>query len=73
MVIRKTNSGEIADSKPCSHCLSAIRKLGIRHIIYSDDDGELVKTTPKELSSSRPSTGFRVFDNMLRDEIGDKY
>ena len=38
-VYRELKDGHIAMSKPCAACLSAIKKMGIKHIHYTSDDG----------------------------------
>ena len=40
-VVRVTNSGMLALSKPCDHCMSLIKKNNIRNIIFSNDSNYL--------------------------------
>lgn len=57
LVVVRINNGSLVDSKPCSHCVEVMRKLGIGKVIYSSTDGSLIK---ESLSSITPlsSTGY---------------
>ena len=43
IVVRKCKDGErlYSNSAPCAYCLDYLKFLGIRNIIFSNDDGEL--------------------------------
>lgn len=36
---RELRNGKLAESKPCQSCLAAIKKLGIKNIHYTTNDG----------------------------------
>lgn len=50
-VVRVSKSGNIAESKPCMHCIKTMIKseLNIKNVYYSNSNGEIVKTTLYEL------------------------
>jgi deoxycytidylate deaminase len=35
-VVRLNNDDEFLDSKPCIHCYSTLKEIGVKNIIYSD-------------------------------------
>uniref|UniRef100_A0A6C0LK09 Uncharacterized protein n=1 Tax=viral metagenome TaxID=1070528 RepID=A0A6C0LK09_9ZZZZ len=37
-----SQTGELRMSKPCKNCENAIRGVGIRHVYYSDTNGDIV-------------------------------
>lgn len=52
LVLRITNTGKLANSKPCSNCVRRIRnhyKYRITEVYYSNSDGDIIKTTLNEL------------------------
>lgn len=49
----------LASGKPCIHCLYLIKKSGIKNIIYSLSNGELVKEQTKEVNSIQLCKGKR--------------
>lgn len=42
MVIRLNRKGEFAMAKPCPLCLAAILDARVKHLYYSDQDGDIV-------------------------------
>jgi len=62
LVYRYSFSGELRMARPCSHCLAAMAtvspRLKVRRIYYSNDDGEVVRSTVNKLvGESRPLWG----------------
>ena len=55
LVIRLSKNNKIQNSKPCANCIKNMKTLPekkgykIRNIYYSDDNGEIVKTSLKNL------------------------
>ena len=47
--IRWDKNGEIKDSKPCSQCQKTLLKLGIKNIVFSNQDGSFTKSKLSEL------------------------
>lgn len=47
---KKVNNEYIlANAKPCLYCRNVIRKCGVRTVFYSDDNGEIKKTSINDL------------------------
>lgn len=40
-VARVTRTGEVSSSAPCHSCLTTARALGVRHIIWTEDEASL--------------------------------
>ena len=38
-VYRETRDGHVAIARPCNACIAAIRQMGIKHILYTTNDG----------------------------------
>jgi hypothetical protein len=62
-VIRITKGGNLAESRPCFHCIDILAKshLNICNVYYSTSDGTIVCEAFKSLvanSASHVSTGF---------------
>ncbi len=38
-IYRETRNGHLAMCRPCNACMAAIRQMGIKHILYTTDDG----------------------------------
>ena len=62
-VIRITKGGNLAESRPCSHCIGILSKsrLNIRNVYYSTSGGTIICESFKSLisnSNNYVSTGF---------------
>lgn len=53
IVIRIDSNGNFCNSVPCSQCLLRIKNFGINKIIYSDDNGLIVKQKISEIISEK--------------------
>jgi cytidine deaminase len=57
LVIRLSTKNKIQSSKPCSNCIETMKTLPqkkgykIEHIYYSDEEGNIIKTTLNKLDS----------------------
>lgn len=53
-VIRITKTGDLAESRPCYHCLDFLikSKLNIKYIYYSTKDGKIVREVFKNMITS---------------------
>ena len=40
-VVRQNRKGELRNAAPCNTCCKALKKLGFRKVVYSDDDGTM--------------------------------
>lgn len=43
VVVRLTKNGKLTMARPCPICMRAIKEAGIEEIIYSDNNGKMVK------------------------------
>ena len=64
VVVRITSSGDLTDSKPCSHCVDFMKSYGIRKVTYSNRDGSLT-TESLSLIVAQPSVGYRSIERAL--------
>jgi deoxycytidylate deaminase len=46
-------------SKPCKNCILALTALGIKRILYSNDDGEIISEKIRDISSDHVSLYWR--------------
>ena len=45
-------TGSISNAKPCYHCQTAIKAVGIRNVYYSDKDGTISMIKAKDLNAT---------------------
>ena len=57
-VVRLAASG-LRQSSPCKHCLQAIQDVGIKKIVFSDDDGHFEIHTSVNYTTNHQSSGYR--------------
>ena len=41
-VIRQNRKGELRNAAPCNTCCKALKKLGFRKVVYSNNDGRMI-------------------------------
>lgn len=62
-IVRRSRSGEMAESAPCFHCTVRMKKLNIKAIVFSNSDGELEKRRINEYDTDKLTYGAkRVID-----------
>lgn len=71
LVIRTNKSNELLNSEPCSVCTELIKASGIiSTVVYSDENGNLVKTKSSNLAGLHITGGMRSTPVMfIRNEI----
>ena len=57
-VVRVSTSG-LKHSGPCQNCLNTIRQVGIKKIVFSDNDGCFEMYNTSLYSTNHQSSGFR--------------
>lgn len=57
------NKGELMNSSPCAMCARFIKASGIVKVIYSNEEGKLVKKCAKDLPFTHLSKGLLRIDN----------
>ena len=62
-IVRRSRSGDLAESAPCFHCTLRMKKLNIKANVFSNSDGELEKRRIKEYDTDKLNYGAkRVID-----------
>ena len=62
-IVRRSRSGEMAESAPCFHCTTRMKKLNIKAIVFSNSEGELEKRRINEFDTDKITYGAkRVID-----------
>ena len=62
-IVRRSRSGEMAESAPCFHCTTQMKKLNIKAIVFSNSEGELEKRRIYEYDTDKLTYGAkRVID-----------
>ena len=51
IVVREQN-GKLRNSKPCTHCTKYMLQLGVKSVLYSDDNGNLVRCLIENLENT---------------------
>jgi hypothetical protein len=71
-IVRVSNSGELKSSGPCINCLSVIREVGIRKMMFSEDDGSVKEYNTDEYNRVHLSLGTRCFPVASHYEIKNR-
>jgi deoxycytidylate deaminase len=62
-IVRRSRSGDLAESAPCLHCTLRMKKLNIKAIVFSNSEGELEKRRISEYDTDKLTYGAkRVID-----------
>ena len=64
-VVRRNSLDEMCNSAPCMHCTEILKLCNIKHIIYSNKEGELEKYKMKEYENSHISLGYRSINKTI--------
>lgn len=59
MVIRYKND-IYRNSKPCLHCCEYMRKVGVKLVIYSIDDGHMISEKIRDISTVHKSMSQKI-------------
>ena len=67
-VVRVNKKGELCSSAPCINCYNIISKVGIKKIVYSNSNGEIVSCYTKNYKIKHISYGQRymIKSNILK-------
>jgi hypothetical protein len=71
IVIRVNTIGRMFNSRPCSHCLNMMKSTGIRRVHYSNELGEIVTESVKDMISIQTSSISRMIDNNIRITVAE--
>ena len=65
-VVRFGRDGTLKNSRPCNHCLDAMKFYRIKKIMYSTDDGTIKSERPQDMEHLHISSGWSAFKNPER-------
>jgi hypothetical protein len=71
-IVRVSSSGELKSSGPCINCLSVIREVGIRKMMFSEDDGSIKEYNTNDYTRVHLSLGTRCFPVASHYEIKNR-
>ena len=66
-MIRVNNSGNLCNSRPCYNCLNMMKAVGIKRVHYSDDSGDIITETVKDMISIQASIVTKLIHNLKLD------
>ncbi len=74
---RCDDSVNLVNARPCQHCLEMMKNVGIRRVYYSNDTGEIVSETVRDMFSLHTSNVMMKYDLNSRktsnkDFVNDK-
>lgn len=50
----------LLNSRPCEHCIGLMREVGIKKVVYSGDDNNMIKDNPSRMDEKQhTSFGFK--------------
>ena len=59
-VVRQNRKGELRNAAPCNTCCNALKKLGFRKVVYSDDDGTMTMIDLRRYENNHLSNSQRM-------------
>ena len=62
-IVRLSYNGTIHDSAPCKDCTKTLQQLGIKRIVYSNNDGDLTSCKMHEYIPKSSSLGRRFIES----------
>ena len=68
VVIRISKNGSLCNSMPCKNCIETLRKIGIKRIFYSDDNGNILVEDAKNITNNHVSAFNRFVSRELPRE-----
>lgn len=51
LIVIRYSAGKFSFSKPCKNCIEKIKEVGIKKVLYSDDDGNFIEEKTRDLES----------------------
>ncbi len=70
-IARTWNSGEFRDSGPCIDCLSVIKSLNLKKIVYSCSDISLVVCKPRDYIPVHHTFGRKHINTIGNNRYGN--
>lgn len=73
-VIRyKEGNTHFQESQPCISCELELKKIGFKKIIYSSEDGKIIKKKVSELSTNHFSKAQKITNENIKAKKKKKY
>jgi deoxycytidylate deaminase len=66
IIVRVMASGEFGNSMPCKDCLDLIKDLGIKRVLYSNQEGKLVEKKTLDMIADHESGGYSQVGEFCR-------
>jgi deoxycytidylate deaminase len=66
IVIRINRSSKLRNSRPCQDCIDEMKRIGIRKVYYSDDNGEIVYEFVDDMVKTHTSAGMRFCKGLVK-------
>jgi deoxycytidylate deaminase len=68
LVVIRWNGSNVKMSKPCKHCISYIKRIGIKKIYYSDEQS-FIYSKVSQLESNHVSMVWKVINKLRVDKL----
>jgi len=70
--VRIDKSGDLRESGPCADCLSIIKELGIKRLVYSSGHNEISACHPDDYTVTHETLGRRYLNEEPSDDSDDE-
>lgn len=64
LVIRINKNFALKNSRPCNHCIDKLRKIGIRKVYYSNENGNIVGEFINDMEKLHVSDGNKFLQKL---------
>jgi deoxycytidylate deaminase len=64
LVIRINKNFALKNSRPCNHCIDKLKKIGIRKVFYSNEDGNIVSEFIHDMEKLHVSDGNKFLQRL---------
>ena len=64
IVIRINKNLALKNSRPCNHCIDKLKKIGIRKVFYSNEDGKIISEFINDMEKIHISSGTRLLNRI---------
>lgn len=60
VIVIRIKNNMLKNSRPCNNCIDKLRKVGIRKVYYSNEDGIIVSEFVENMEKLHISSGYRL-------------
>ncbi len=70
LVFRFNRSGELAESRPCQHCIHKLKKYNINRVFYSSKNGDIIceKVSEMDISTAHVTSGIKFIHEICKSK-----